>query len=75
MSARKCNNRTEDDGNIDPKRPTLDPLALPSRVLLRHVFFLIDEKSRYVSVGFYLARYYGVFAEFGAPRIATMTLV
>jgi hypothetical protein len=52
----------------------VDPLELPQRVLLRHVFFLNSERSRYVSVGFYPARYYRVLTEFGGPRIAPITL-
>jgi hypothetical protein len=55
-------------------RPTLDPLDLPARVLLRHVFFLNAENSRNVSVGFYPARYYRVLTEFGGPRISLITL-
>jgi hypothetical protein len=66
--------RIEDNGIIAPKRHTLDTLALPARVLLRHVFFLNDDKSRYVSVGFYPARYYQVLSEFGGPRIAPITI-
>jgi hypothetical protein len=74
MSARKVSSRTEHEGVIAAKRTILDPLALPSRVPLRHVFFLNNEKSRYFSVGFYPARYYRVFMEFGGPRIAPITL-
>jgi hypothetical protein len=51
-----------------------DPLELPERVLLRHVFFLNAEKSRYVSVGFYPARYYRVLTEFGGPGLSPLTL-
>jgi hypothetical protein len=55
-------------------RPTLDPLDLPQRVLLRDVFFLNAEKSIYVLVGFYPARYYRVLTEFGVPRLAPIIL-
>jgi hypothetical protein len=56
-------------------RTTLNPLVLPQRVLLRHVFFLNAEKSRYVSVGFYPARFSRVLTEFGGPRISPIILM
>jgi hypothetical protein len=46
----------------------------PSRVLLRRVFFLNDEKSRYVSVGFYPTCNYQPFVEFGGTRILPLVL-
>jgi hypothetical protein len=39
-----------------------------SRVLLRRLFFLNVEKSRYVSVGFYPVREYQPLVEFGGTR-------
>ena len=82
MSARK---RTRahfvGGGIIDPKWPTLDfveeaisPTLDTARVLLRRVFFLNAEKSRYVAVGFYPARNYQVLVEFGGLRIAPIIL-
>ena len=46
----------------------------PNRVLLRHVFFMSDEKSRYVSVGFYQGRNYQPLVEFGGTRILPLVL-
>ena len=68
-------------GPVDPALATQDfikedisPAPDTTRVLLRHVFFLNEEKSWYVSVGFYPANNYQVLAEFGGPRIAPITL-
>ena len=41
----------------------------PKRVLLRRVFFIDEDKSRYVSVGFYPTQNYQSHVEFGGPRI------
>jgi hypothetical protein len=51
----------------------MDPWALLTRVLLRRVFFLNTEKSRYVSVGFYPAHDHQIFVEFGGSRIQPIT--
>jgi hypothetical protein len=53
--------------------PLVDPRALLIRVLLRRVFFVNTEKSRYVSVGFYPAHDYHIFVEFGGSRIQPIT--
>ena len=45
-----------------------------SRVLLRRVFFLNEEKSRYLSVGFYPAHNYQPLVEFGGTRIQPLVL-
>jgi hypothetical protein len=37
----------------------------PYRVLLRRLFFLSDDRFKYVSVGYYPARDYRPFVEFG----------
>jgi hypothetical protein len=50
------------------------PAFDPSRVLLRRVFFLNDEKSRYVSVGFYPAQNYQPLVEFCGTRILPLVL-
>jgi hypothetical protein len=52
----------------------MDTLDLPAWDLLRHVYFLNTEKTRYMSVGFYPAHYYRVLTEFGGPRIAPITI-
>ena len=65
---------------MESKRPhpTLEDICstpdTTTRVLLRRVFFLNEEKSRYVSVGFYPTDNYQVLAEFGGPQIAPITL-
>jgi len=50
------------------------PAFDPSRVLLRRVFFPNDEKSRYVSVGFYPAHNYEPLVELGGTRILPLVL-
>ena len=66
------------DKLIDSKRPHQDLQDICSstntRVLLRRNFFLNEENTRYVSVGFYRADNYQVLAEFGGPRISSITL-
>jgi hypothetical protein len=52
----------------------ISPAFDSSRVLLRRVFFLNEEKSRYVSVGFYPARNYQPLLEFGGTRILPLVL-
>ena len=43
-------------------------------ILLRRVYFLNDEWTRYVSVGFYPTDNYQVLGEVGGPRIAPINL-
>ena len=66
------------DKRIDSKRPHPDIqdilTSIDPRVLLRRVYFLNEERTRYVSEGFYPAENYQVLAEFGGPRIAPITL-
>jgi len=50
------------------------PAIDASRVLLRRVSFLNEEKSRYVSVGFYPGRNYQPLVEFGGTRIQPLVL-
>jgi len=45
-----------------------NPAFDPQRVLLRHLFFLNANKTKYVSVGFYPARDYLPLVEFGVIR-------
>jgi len=47
-----------------PANPTFDP----KRVLLRGMFLINEDRSKYVSVGFYPARDYQPLVEFGAIR-------
>jgi hypothetical protein len=46
----------------------------PHRVLLRCVFFINLDRTRYVSVGFYPAQNYQPLVEFGGSRIKPITL-
>ena len=71
-----------EDSNVglpDPKSvpaPELDTcldvvstaLANPNRAMLRRVFFIVEDKSKFVSVGFYPARGYQPLAEFGGAK-------
>ena len=43
-------------------------LANPNRALLRRVFFIAEDKTKFVSLGFYPARGYQPLAEFGGAK-------
>jgi len=43
-------------------------LSNPNRAMLRRVFFIAEDKSKYVSVSFYPARGYQPLAEFGGAK-------
>ena len=43
-------------------------LANPNRAILWRVFFIAEDKSKFVSVGFYPARGYQPLAEFGGAK-------
>jgi len=47
-----------------PNNPAFDP----KRVLLRRLFFINEDRTKYVSVGFYSARDYLPLVEFGVDR-------
>ena len=47
-----------------PPNPAFDP----KRVLLRRMFFINDDRTKYMSVGYYPARDYQPLVEFGAIR-------
>jgi len=55
---------TNDVCNYWPPNPAFDP----KRVLLGRMFFVNDDKTKYVSVGYYPARDYQPLVEFGAFR-------
>jgi hypothetical protein len=46
----------------------------PKRVLLRRVFFVDENKTRYISVGFYPAQNYRPMVEFGWSKIKPVIL-
>jgi len=74
----------EDSGNVDLPDPASVPaplpeldtcmdivstaLASPNRAMLRRVFFIAEDKSKFVSVGYYPARGYQPLAEFGGAK-------
>ena len=74
----------EDSGNVDPPDPASVPaplpeldtcvdivstaLANPNRAMLRRVFFIAEDKSKFVSVGYFPARGYQPLAEFGGAK-------
>ena len=79
MSARMCRSQLEEGGDSDPKHvtaPELDtfnslvegisPGFDPDRVLLRRVFFVDQNKTKYILVGFFPARNYQPLVEFEA---------
>jgi len=49
----------------------LNPALNPKRILLQHVFFIDEDRTKYVSVSFYPARDYQNFVELGALLILT----
>jgi hypothetical protein len=49
----------------------ISPLFVPTMVVLRRIFFIDTDKTRYVTVGFYPARNY----EFGGPKLRHIVLV
>jgi hypothetical protein len=55
---------------IEGISPTLDP----NRAMLRRVFFLNDDRNKYVSVAFYPERGYTSLVEFGAAKAAPLRL-
>ena len=69
-----------DNGSAPPKRVDactyLEGQLLfdPNKVLLRRVFFLEPEKTKYISVGFYPARHYQPMVEIGSPKSAPVVL-
>ena len=55
---------------IEGISPTLDP----NRVLLRRVFFLNEDRKKYVYVAFYPAQGYTAHVEFGTAKAAPLKL-
>ena len=79
MSARNHRAPTDqqavtDGGGFDPDPNTgsyteaTSLLFDPNRVLLRRVFFLDSDKTRYISVGYYPSRNYQPLVEIGTPK-------
>jgi hypothetical protein len=62
---------------VDPCTYTegsVDLLFDPNRVLLRRLFFLNPEKTKYISVGFYPGRNYQPLVEIGSPKSTLIIL-
>ena len=55
---------------IEAVSPEFDP----QRVLLRRVFFIDENKTRYISVGFYPTQNYRPMVEFGGSKIKPVIL-
>jgi len=85
MASRKRRNVLEEEGINEPRAfpapnictlpiegisPTLDP----NRALLRRVFFLNDDHTKYCSVAYYPTQGYAVLVEFGTAKIAPLRL-
>ena len=63
------------DSSVEPPKPVdactyLEGQLLfhPNKVLVRRVFFLDPEKTKYISVGFYPTRNYKPLVEIGSPK-------
>jgi len=52
----------------------INPALDPNRALLRRVFFLNDDRNKYVSVAFYPAQGYTALLEFGTAKAAPLRL-
>jgi hypothetical protein len=74
------------EGLLRPKRETpapdicslplegISPALDPNRALLRRVFFLNEDRNKYVSVAFYPEQGYAALVEFGAAKAAPLRL-
>ena len=52
----------------------ISPLFDPQRVLIRRLYFIDSDKTRYVSVGVYPGRGYDALVELGAPKLRPIVL-
>jgi len=52
-----------------------NPAFDPQEILLRHLFIINEDRSKYVSVGFYTARDYTLLVEFGAIKTGRSKLL
>jgi hypothetical protein len=86
MASRKSRNVLEEEEINEPRavaapnictlpiegiNPTLDP----NQALLRRVFFLNDNHTKYCFVAFYLTQGYAALAEFGTAKNAPLRLI
>ena len=66
-----------DAGDQDTTQPYVEVNSLlfhPNRVLLRRVFFLDADKTKYISVGFYPSRNYQPLVELGSPKVTPIPI-
>ena len=66
-----------DAGDQDTTQPYVEVNSLlfhPNRVLLRRVFFLDADKTKYISVGFYPSRNYQPLVDLGSPKVTPLLL-
>jgi len=59
---------------LDMYQDCVNPMFGPSRALLRRVFFLDPEKTKYIPVGFYPSRNYQPLVEIGSPKSIPLIL-
>jgi hypothetical protein len=52
----------------------VSPAFGPNKVLLRRVFFILEDKAKYVSVGYYTTKDYQSFVELGGAKRAPLIL-
>jgi len=84
MASRKRRSVTYGEDNSEPKvaAPTICSLPIegvnpafdPNKALLRRLFFLNEDRNKYVSVAFYPAQGYTAHVEFGATKTAPLIL-
>ena len=85
MASRRRNNNNNDNKPKVVRPPEFDtcnfyveevsPAFDPKRVLLRRVFFIDEDRTKYVSVGFYPARDYQPLVEFGHVKREKPTIL
>jgi hypothetical protein len=51
----------------------ISPILDPNRALLRRVFFLNEDRNKYISVAFYTQQGYSVLGKLGAAKSAPQT--
>ena len=75
MSATADNNGGAPPKSVDACNYLEGQLLInPNKVLLRRIFFLDPQETKYISVGFYPARNYQPLVEIGSPKSAPVIL-
>ena len=73
-SSSTSNSKRVRSPELDMYQDCVNHMFDPSRVLLRRVFFLDPEKTKYISVGFYPSRNYQPLVEIGSPKSIPLIL-